>query len=215
MITEKTVITQEKNWFFINTSKEQIEVDNRFPHDRPQRVDKPAEAVNSSNLTNSQKNELSQKGFSEGMFDKTTFKDGLYRINTSNSKYAEGKHPDTNIPYKTKIIEVLGNKFEGVFPVFESKFDAKLPESKIIAKDKTQFEECNKQLKDAIQRNPELKKQFTNRQIEQIEQGKTPSGYVWNHHEIRGRMQLVDFKTHEATPHTGGKAIWGGGSKAR
>lgn len=197
------------------TGKEQINVDNRIPHDYQQKADKPSEVVSLNFLTNSQKSELIQKGFSEGMLDKTTYEDGVYRINTSNSRYAEGKHPDTNIPYKTKNIEVLGNKFEGVFAVFDSKFDAKLPESKIIAKDKVQFEECNKQLKDEIQQNPELRKQFSKRQIEQIEQGKTPSGYVWNHNEIRGKMELVDFKTHELTPHTGGKAIWGGGSKAR
>ena len=178
-------------------------------------IDKRLPLMEKSNLSDAQKTDLNKKGFSKSMFDKTTYKDGVYKVKTDNCKLADQKHPDTKVPFKTKIVDVLGTKIEGVFAQFDSKFDAMLPENKIIASDKAQFAECNAQLKDAISKNPELKKQFSNRQLAQIEQGVTPSGYVWHHNEVRGKMQLVDAKTHATTGHTGGKAIWGGGSEAR
>ena len=70
-------------------------------------------------------------------------------------------------------------------------------------------------LKEAVQENPELRKQFSERQLEQIENGNKPSGFIWHHNENRGVMQLVDANTHLENGHTGGKAIWGGGSKER
>lgn len=49
-----------------------------------------------------------------------------------------------------------------------------------------------------------------------IDKGKTPSGYVWHHHEGLGNhgpgtMQLVKAKVHNRfLPHTGGRKTWGG-----
>ncbi len=37
----------------------------------------------------------------------------------------------------------------------------------------------------------------------------TPEGHVWHHHQITGRMQLVNEKIHAQTGHTGGFSIWG------
>lgn len=185
--------------------KERVNVDKRLPLDT--RV--------GNNLTDVQKKELCNNGFSKSMLDKTAYKDGVYKVKTDNCKLADQRHPDTKVFYKNKVVDVLGKKIEGVFAVFDSRFDAILPENKIIASDKVQFSECNTQLKDAINKNPELRKQFSERQLAQIDQGITPSGYVWHHNEVRGKMQLVDAKTHAATGHTGGKAIWGGGSEAR
>lgn len=37
---------------------------------------------------------------------------------------------------------------------------------------------------------------------------KTPEGYVWHHHEQKGRMQLVEKWHHNKTGHTGGYAIY-------
>jgi DNase/tRNase domain of colicin-like bacteriocin len=36
----------------------------------------------------------------------------------------------------------------------------------------------------------------------------TPAGYTWHHHQQTGRMQLVEYKTHRMTGHTGGFALW-------
>ena len=49
--------------------------------------------------------------------------------------------------------------------------------------DRVQFEECNKQLKEAVENNSELKEKFSDEQLEQIENGDTPDGYTWHHHE--------------------------------
>jgi len=44
------------------------------------------------------------------------------------NKDLEGKkHPDTGVPFVRKIIDLGYKKVEGVFPVFESKFDTYLP----------------------------------------------------------------------------------------
>lgn len=168
-----------------------------------------------NNLSDAQRNELTQKGVSPGMLDKITYSDGIYKVKTVNSELANQKHPETQVPYKKRILDILGTKIEGIFPEFQSKFDVQLPENLIIARDKSQFDHCNSKLKEAVNKNPELRKQFTERQLAQIENGNTPSGFVWNHNEKRGKMELVDFKTHEISKHTGGKAIWGGGKAWR
>ena len=81
--------------------------------------------------------------------------------------------------------------------------------------DAVQFSECNAQLKESINSNPELKKQFTTEQLEDIALGDTPSGFTWHHDAETGKMQLVDTNIHNSTNHTGGRNIWGGGSGAR
>ena len=48
-----------------------------------------------------------------------------------------------------------------------------------------------------------------------IEDGETPDGYTWHHDAEAGKMQLVDFETHQKTGHTGGRYIWGGGTENR
>nr|WP_314741409.1 HNH endonuclease [uncultured Haemophilus sp.] len=108
-----------------------------------------------------------------------------------------------------------GEKMKGVFPVFDSAFDAQLPEELYQATDAKQSSECNKQLKDAVNKNPELKAKFTEEQLEQIENGDTPDGYTWHHNEEKGKMQLVDTETHDKTRHTGGRFVWGGGTGSR
>ncbi|WP_430909501.1 RHS repeat-associated core domain-containing protein [Maribacter sp. 2-571] len=37
----------------------------------------------------------------------------------------------------------------------------------------------------------------------------TPKGNIWHHHQMSGRMQLVDKNIHRATGHTGGFFFWG------
>ena len=66
-----------------------------------------------------------------------------------------------------------------------------------------------------VSENPELKKQFTTEQLEDIALGDTPSGFTWHHDAETGKMQLVDTNIHNSTNHTGGRNIWGGGSGAR
>ena len=126
------------------------------------------------------------------------------------------KHPDTGVIFERKTVEDSeGNKIEVVVPRFDSVFDTKLPEDKLLASDKEQFKECNKKLAEAIEKDPDLKSKFTKEQIEQIKNGDTPDGYTWHHDAEKGKMQLVDSETHAKTGHTGGRTIWGGGSENR
>jgi len=40
--------------------------------------------------------------------------------------------------------------------------------------------------------------------------GNTPDGLTWHHHQDTGVMVLTDSCTHACWPHVGGGAIWGG-----
>ena len=137
-------------------------------------------------------------------------------INTRNTQLEGKEHPDTGVPFERKTVkDADGNEVTGVFPVFDSEYDAQLPEDLYEASDKKQFAECNEQLKGAIEKDPELAKKFTPEQLEQIENGDTPDGYTWHHNEETCKMQLVDSDVHAKTGHTGGKTIWGGGNENR
>lgn len=139
----------------------------------------------------------------------------VVRIKCKN-EYLEGKkHPDTGVMFERKQVEVDSILYEGVFPRFDSTYDAKLPVDKLQATDYEQFKECNVQLKEAVANNKELRERFEDEQLEQIENGDTPDGYTWNHDAEVGKMQLVDIETHQKTGHTGGRLLWGGGTEKR
>ena len=76
--------------------------------------------------------------------------------------------------------------------------------------------ECNAKLKEAIENDPVLRSKFTPEQIKDIEEGRTPSGYVWHHNEEPGKMQLVKREDHDrvigGAAHTGGNSLWGADS---
>ena len=114
-----------------------------------------------------------------------------------NEKLEGQCHEETGVPFEKRVIELEDKKIEGVFPKFESVFDVQLPKEMLTDKDKVQFKECNAQLKNAIENNPELYEKFTEEQREQIRNGDTPDGYVWHHDAEVGKLQLVDF---EAAP---------------
>jgi hypothetical protein len=72
--------------------------------------------------------------------------------------------------------------------------------------DLEQFAKCNEMLKKAIEENPELAKKFTEQQLKEIMDGKTPSGYTWHHSEKDGTMELVPYGVHNSTYHCGGRS---------
>ena len=125
----------------------------------------------------------------------------------------EGTTADCGVSYERKTIEYKGIKIEGVFPVFDSAFDTELDAADYLKSNGKQFGECNKELKKAIENDPELREQFTDEQLEDIEDEKTPRGYSWHHSEEPGKMQLVKTEDHDKTiggaAHTGGNSIWG------
>lgn len=140
----------------------------------------------------------------------------VQEIPTRNECLEGDVHPITGVPFeRNTVFDACGNEVTGVFPKFDSIFDAKLPDNLLQASDSEQFDECNKQLSEAIEKDPDLAKRFSSEQLEQIRNGDTPDGFTWHHHEEMGRMQLVDSDIHAHTGHTGGKSIWGGGTVNR
>ena len=136
---------------------------------------------------------------------------------TTINESLEGKTcSGTNVEYRKHVFTLNHEKVEGVFPVFESIADIRLPKDLQTASDSEQFRYCTKQLANRIENNPEFAKQFTNRQLEQIKNGEPRiSGLTWHHNEIPGKMQLVNAAEHATCRHTGGRSIWGGGSDYR
>lgn len=139
-----------------------------------------------------------------------------YNLITRNQSLEGDVHPVTGVEFEKKtVVDAEGNEATGVFPKFESVFDAQLPRDMLKSSDKEQFTECNNQLKDAVSKDPEVSKKFSGDQLEQIKNGDTPDGYTWHHNEECGKMQLVKSDVHAQTGHTGGRSIWGGGSEFR
>lgn len=105
---------------------------------------------------------------------------------------------------KVPIVEKDGKKYAD-FSKF-TVFQCILNKEDWSKTDPEQFAKCNEQLREAILKDPELAKQFTPEQIEQIMNGEMPSGYTWHHSEFDGMMQLVPFGIHNSTNHCGGRS---------
>ncbi|MBU0444437.1 HNH endonuclease [Bacillus amyloliquefaciens] len=128
---------------------------------------------------------------------KQTLKSTTKKITVRNGKLAGKKHPKTGVKFNSKG-----------FPVFAAKYNYNLTLGQIKSSNAVQFKNANYALKQAIN-NWEHAKKFNKYQIQDIKNGKTPRGYLWHHHENRGRLQLVDKNIHKKTGHTGGRSIWG------
>lgn len=185
--------------------------------DAPANTDVLQNEVNPTReLTEDDKNNLKETlQWSNKQISKCTIdEDGVIHYRTDREDM-EGKISENGILYERKTVDIHGIKVQGVFPVFDSAFDAQLPDDLEKASNAHQFKDCNNQLKEAIENNPELRDNFTEEQLEEIKDGDTPSGYVWHHNEEPGKMQLVKIEDHDRTQggaaHTGGKALWGGG----
>ena len=99
-------------------------------------------------------------------------------------------------------------------PIFNSKYDTDLPKKLYLAGDTEQFSYCSRDLYEKAMKDPKLRKQFTEEELELFKKGEKPEKYTWHHHQDAGKMQLVDYTEHLAS-HTGGRAYWGGGNNAR
>ena len=149
----------------------------------------------------------------------TTENPTIYLI-TRNESLAGDIHPITGVPFERQTIELgTGEIIEGVFPIFGSTYDANISEDLFTESDYKQFKECNKQLLEAMETDPELKSKFSTEQLEQIKDGiydgSAPDGYIWHHAPQPGLIQLVDANSHAGTGHTGGRTVWGGGNENR
>lgn len=166
-------------------------------------------------LTGEEKQALKDKlGWSDDRIQKCTIdEDGVIHYKTDRSDL-EGKTAENGVPYERRAIEIDSVKIEGVFPNFDSAFDAELPPDKF--KTKAYAKECNAQLKETAENDPELRSKFTDEQRSDIDEGRTPTGYVWHHNEEPGKMQLVKRVDHDrvigGAAHTGGNSLWGADS---
>lgn len=166
-------------------------------------------------LTEDEKQELKAKlGWSDERLKKCMIdENGVIHYKTDRSDL-EGQTAENGVPYERRRIEINGVVIEGVFPKFKSAFDTELApdnwKTKVYAK------ECNEALKEAIKNNPKLRNKFTDEQLQDIEEGRTPRGYVWHHNEVPGKMQLVKREDHDrvigGAAHTGGNSLWGADS---
>ncbi|WP_100333115.1 HNH endonuclease [Bacillus alkalisoli] len=140
----------------------------------------------------------------------------IQSMNTINAELAGSTHPVSGIPYEVQTVETPdGNYVQGVFPIFDSMYDATIPPEHYESSDYTHARLANDQLAQAVEMDPSLQSQFSSMQLEQIQDGETPDGYTWHHHEEMGKIQLVETEPHDQSGHTGGRSIWGGGSENR
>lgn len=166
-------------------------------------------------LTEDEKQELKDKlGWSDEKLKKCTIdENGVIHYKTDRCDL-EGQASENGVPYERRRIEINGVVIEGVFPKFESAFDTELAPDNL--KTKAYAKECNAALKEAIKNDPELRSKFTDEQLQDIEEGRTPRGYVWHHNEEPGKMQLVKREDHDraigGAAHTGGNSLWGADS---
>ena len=163
-------------------------------------------------LTEDEKQDLKDKlGWSDEKLKKCTIdENGVIHYKTDRCDL-EGKTSENGVPYERRTIEINGVKIEGVFPKFDSAFDTELTPDNY--KSKAYAKECNAKLKEAVENDPELKSKFSPEQLKDIEESRTPTGYVWHHNEEPGKMQLVKREDHDraigGAAHTGGSSLWG------
>jgi len=131
------------------------------------------------------------------------------KIVTRNQIYVGKVYPGTDVQFKMQKVKYKdGTKIEGVFPVFKSKQNMKLPKRLYKEGEGKQFRWCTANLQTQANKG-KLDKKFTAEEIEIIKTGQLPKGYTWHHHEKEGWMQLVDTETHDTVRHTGGMSLWG------
>lgn len=188
----------------INPNDHKIDIDRRVPIETERHNELKA-------LSPEQKETFAQKlNYSlEKIGDFKIDEKGILHYDTINHEF-EGKIVENGVPYFKKQVEINGVKIEGVFPKFKAEYETMLPPDKMRNTNYTEI--CNKDLKAVIENDPKLRESFSSKQVQDIEEGKTPDGYVWHHNEEPGRMQLVKQDDHEGARHTGGSFLWGPGA---
>lgn len=107
-------------------------------------------------------------------------------------------HPKTKVRFDEKG-----------FPKFKVYYTVKFRKKYFRETREQHFYLANRELKRHIGSSVRIKAKFSRKQIKEINQGDTPSGYTWHHHQDRGVLQLVDEEIHAKTSHIGGYSIWG------
>lgn len=138
--------------------------------------------------------------------------DGTLYLKCRNAELAGETHEVTGVPYVEKTIVINGVEITVVVPEFPYVFETNIPKEFWEAGDRELFKKCTEELRKYLEEHPEMRENFTEEQLQQIENGEPYiKGYTWHHTEVPGKMQLVETKTHALSGHTGGNAIWCGG----
>ncbi|WP_053582925.1 HNH endonuclease [Lysinibacillus contaminans] len=135
-------------------------------------------------------------------------------IQAINATFEGDVHPVSGVPFDRAEIHYNDQIISDVFP---ETYTAQIPEAHYLNNDQLHFQEANEQFAGAIHANFALANQLglSDMDLENLQQGVTPQGYTWHHHEQPGQLQLVDSELHGQTAHTGGRFIWGRGSMYR
>lgn len=190
--------------------------------DREKKLD--SELLSSRELTDSEKSEIKADfpGRSDNVLDHTRVdENGNEIIKTINSELEGTELLDSNGEvaghYEQQTIdEGNGRTLTGVFAHFDHPLaEVKLPLDKEYSANSVQFNECNHQLSEQLEKDPSLKQHFTSEQLADLKNSTynhpTITGLVWHHQPEKGQMVLVDSVAHH-NAHTGGNALWGGGT---
>ena len=146
------------------------------------------------------------------------------------------------VPLLKKTFKLREVTIEGVFPDFKNYtvFTTKLRVEQYFLRDRQQFSIAKKELmrfsskneKALIKKLNEINgasvyfhpqygnvsgKRLIDLQISEIKDPKKTNiiGLTWHHNEAYGVLDLVNYDVHKKIPHTGGRAIWGGGGGHR
>lgn len=210
----------ENNDVVLESSKtegDDVKLESGKPEDNDVKLEYDKEGTRT--LSDSERRELQEKlGWSDKKMDTKCRIDENGTIHYKTDRHdLEGQVNEVGVKYERKTIEYNGEKIEGVFPVFDSKYDAQLDAEDYNRSSPTQERKCNAQLAQAVETDSELAGKFSEKELAQIKNGETPDGYTWHHNEEPGKMQLVERSKHDktngGTPHTGGNSIWGNKSR--
>lgn len=86
-----------------------------------------------------------------------------------------------------------------------------------LESDDVHFRIANETLHQGVLENSSLidTLEFSESDVDSLENGQTPEGFTCHHHENPGVLQLVNEEAHSQTANTGGKALWGVGTEFR
>jgi RHS repeat-associated protein len=142
-------------------------------------------------------------------------------IRTELEKRYPGQVSSTTIPpTNDRMMHMAGKRHpSGIvfdhrgFPVFDdvAAYDTKIPHHIATIRDRTaHMQAATRDLHRTIM-GGNLNYSFTPVQLQQIARGEARiEGFIWHHHQDRGRMQLVPRNIHQRTGHLGGFELWFG-----
>ena len=127
--------------------------------------------------------------------------------NATNNYRTTGEARFQGIDYCYKKFTYSGSNYEGFFPNYKSAYDLTLPSSLWNVSYYDQIAYCNNFLKKELSMNKVMKSSFNENDLEKINDGKTPYGYIWTFDVEPGKIHLVKEKDY-LIGEIDGRDIW-------